>query len=86
MSLRARAEAPLCFDGQEEALSSAVVSIHDGLVAKRGFAPELSNERQEEITSRVLSVVVSAFCTVYGARPEQHFSDFFEQVTVFAVH
>lgn len=86
MSLRARAEAPLCFDGQEEALSSAVVSIHDGLVAKRGFAPELSNERQEEITSRVLPVVVSAFCTVYGARPEQRFSDVFEQVTVFAVH
>ena len=45
MSLRARAEAPLCFDGQEEALSSAVVSIHDGLVAKRGFAP-LAFERK----------------------------------------
>ena len=79
-------EAPLCLDGEEAALSNVVVSIHDGIVAKRGFAPELSVERQNEIASRVASVISSVFCTVYGVGPEQRYADIFEQVTVFAVH
>lgn len=86
MLSQACSEAPLCFDGEEEVLSAAIMSIHDGLVAKRGFAPELSAERQEEVASHILSVVSSVFCTIYGVGPEQRYVDNFEQIIVFAVH
>ena len=66
MLSQACSEAPLCLDGEEEVLSAAIMSIHDGLVAKRGFAPELSVERQEELASHILSVVSSVFCTIYA--------------------
>ena len=64
MSLRARAEAPLCFDGQEEALSSAVVSIHDSLVATRGFAP-LAFERKARGNYKPRSVR-GCICLLHG--------------------
>lgn len=77
---------PMCFDKLELELSTTIVEVHDRIVKTKGFSPDVSEEQYEETVGRVVSVVSSIFCTIFGESPKQRYKDVFDQLSTFAAH
>lgn len=83
--------APLCFDGGGEeiasaivdALASTIIAAHDALVDQRGFNPK-AKLPEDETAERVKAAICASFCTYFGSRPSDRFTDVFDQVAHFA--
>ena len=77
---------PVCFDGREDDVARSIVGIHDLVVRIRGFNPSLSGSQVDELSGRVMAVVVCSFCTMFGVAPTERFGDIFDQIAFFAEH
>ena len=84
MSVPRRKAPALCFDNAADELALAIVDVHERLAEKRGFNPEVPGPLRDEQAGRVAAVVASSFCTYFGSKPKDRYSDVFEQVACFA--
>ena len=82
-----KADSPLCLDGEYKLIAETIIEIHDGILEKyKGFNPVLTEKEEEEQFSKLLSVVLTSFCTCMGCSPSERFADIFEQLANFACH
>lgn len=81
--------APLVFDDEEaiEELSSVVLQLHDALSTNgRCFATGTTEEKAAVTRGRIESVLLNAFCTIFGQSPFERFLDIFDQASYIAEH
>ena len=81
--------APLVLDdaGSLEAMAGAVMRLHSTLLTiGRCYTTDATGERAARELRRVESVLVGAFCTIFGQSPADRFTDIFDQVTYVAEH
>lgn len=86
---RAIPVAPLVLDdaGSLEAMAGAVMRLHSTLLTiGRCYTTDATGERAARELGRVESVLVGAFCTIYGQSPADRFADIFDQATYVAEH
>lgn len=86
---RAIPVAPLVLDdaGSLEAMAGAVVRLHSTLLTiGRCYTTDATGERAARELGRVESVLVGAFCTIFGQSPADRFTDIFDQVAYVAEH
>ena len=86
---RAIPVAPLVLDdaGSLEAMAGAVVRLHSTLLTiGRCYTTDATGERAARELGRVESVLVVAFCTIFGQSPADRFTDIFDQVAYVAEH
>lgn len=76
----------VCLDDIECEFAQMIVSVHDTLVSKRGYSPDLNEEQVRGIVGEVASVVSAAFCTHFHVMPKDRYKDVFHQVADFATH
>lgn len=81
--------APLIFDDEEAIgeLSSVVLQLHDALATNgRCFATGTTEEKAAATRGRIESVLLNAFCTIFGQSPFERFLDIFDQASYLAEH
>lgn len=81
--------APLVFDDEEaiEELSSVVLQLHDALSTNgRCFTTGTTEEKAAATRGRIESVLLNAFCTIFGQSPFERFLDIFDQASYVAEH
>lgn len=86
---RAHPFAPLVLDdaGSLEAMAAAVMRLHSTLMTVgRCYTTDATGDRAALELGRVESVLVGAFCTIFGQSPADRFADIFDQVTYVAEH
>lgn len=54
----------VCLDNIECEFAQMIVSVHDTLVLKRGYSPDLNEEQVRGIVGEVASVVSAAFVLI----------------------
>lgn len=86
---RAIPVAPLVLDdaGSLEAMAGAVMRLHSTLLTiGRCYTTDATGERAARKLGRVESVLVGAFCTIFGQSPADRFTDIFDQAAFVAEH
>lgn len=86
---RAIPVAPLVLDdaGSLEAMAGAVMRLYSTLLTiGRCYTTDATGERAARELGRVESVLVGAFCTIFGQSPADRFTDIFDQVAYVAEH
>lgn len=81
--------APLVLDdaGSLEAMAGAVMRLHSTLLTiGRCYTTDATGERAARELERVESVLVGAFCTIFGQSLADRFTDIFDQVAYVAEH
>lgn len=81
--------APLVLDDAVslEAMAAAVMRLHSTLMmVGRCYTTDATGDRAALELGSVESVLVGAFCTIFGQSPADRFADIFDQVTYVAEH
>lgn len=85
----ARPFPPLMLDDASslEAMAGAVMRLHSTLLTiGRCYTTDATDERAARELGRVESVLVGAFCTIFGQSPADRFTDIFDQTAYVAEH